>query len=245
MPVISVERSGGLLAPGQAFRTLPQSVVYSEGTTLTPGAVAAIYPGPPVPPIDRGALDEAEVDRLLAAAGEAGLTDGVDEVFGDPLLADAPITTVSITVGGETHVTSVPALRRSGPSSPGIGAAWQQARERITGFVAMVTDTVFAAAAEPYVAERYRVLPLSPGASADPAVPADERPWPFPDLALHEGECTGITGARATAFREVLRSATEITRWKLPSGATFVLAVRPVLPHEPDCPGKASATRHR
>lgn len=54
---------------------------------------------------------------------------------------------------------------------------------------------------------------------------------------MEEGECTAISRDQADELREALDGASEITRWQTKSGESFVLSVRPVLPHEPGCPG--------
>lgn len=235
--LLSVEVSGGFLPSGMAFRAVPTAVVYGDGTTLSPGATMAIYPGPAVPPVTRGTLGEDDLQRLLSAADEAGLLDDAEDNFGQPSVADAATTTVRVVVDGEAHVTSAYALHTGPTPLPGVSPPQQQARERVAGYVDLVTQAIVAAEGEPYVPDRYRVLPLAPDPSVDPAVPPDEQPWPFADVDLREGECTVVSGDRAVELGNALRSATEITRWRTASDETFVLSARPVLPHEPDCPG--------
>lgn len=236
--VVSVEVGGGFLLAGQDFRTVPHAVVYDDGTTLSPGATIAIYPGPALPAVSEGHLDEATVDALLDAAAQAGLTDGEEEDFGEPPIADAATTAITVVVDGETHVTSVYALGVSGgldEELPGLTPEQRQARDRVGAFVELVSSRVAAVVGEPYVAERLRVLPLVPG-EVDPAVEPDTRDWPLPDIALQESECIAVDGEQAEELRVAVDQASEITRWRTDSGESFVLAVRPVLPHEPGCP---------
>lgn len=241
--LLSVEVGGGFLPAGVAFRAVPSAVVYGDGTTFSPGATAAIYPGPAVPPITRGELADDDLERLVAAANAAGLLDEVDEDFGQPPVADAATTTVRVVIGGEARVASVYALHvtppglPSTPSVPGVSPAQLEARKRVAGYVELVTQAVLGVEGEPYVAERYRILPLAPESSVEPVVGPNERRWPFPEIVLRDGECTAVSGDRAIELGDALRSATEITRWRTASDETFVLSVRPVLPHEPDCPG--------
>ncbi|CAN5183852.1 hypothetical protein BH24ACT1_BH24ACT1_05860 [soil metagenome] len=235
--VLSVEVGGGLLPAGQAFRTVPSAVVYGDGTTLSPGATVAIYPGPAAVPITRGTLDKSELERLVSAAGNAGLLDDTDDDYGRPPVADVTTTTVRIVAGGKTHVTSVYALHPGATPLPGVGFAQQQARERVVDYVDLVIQAIVAAEGEPYVPERYWVLPLAPDLTVDPAVAPDGQNWPFPDVVLGEGECTVVSGNRAIELGHALQTATEISRWRTASGETFVLSVRPALPHEADCPG--------
>ncbi|MDQ3461510.1 MAG: hypothetical protein M3471_00520 [Actinomycetota bacterium] len=243
---VSVEMGGGFVPIGSAFRSTPNAVVYADGTSLSSGAVAAIYPGPAVLPLTQGRVDDERLRALVTAAAAAGLLDDVEEDYGNPPVADAPTTTVTVVVNGEVHATSVYALgfesrdpSGEGPSGvgfPGVEGPQLDARDRVAEFVDLVSSSVSRAEGDPYVPDRYRVLPLAPGQDPDPVVEADEQPWPFPDVPLVEGECTAITGDRAVEFRDVVEVASEITRWRTDAGQTYALAVRPVLPHEPDCP---------
>lgn len=47
---VSIEMGGGFVPRGFDFRAPPSAVIYDDGTTLAPGAVIAIYPGPAVLP---------------------------------------------------------------------------------------------------------------------------------------------------------------------------------------------------
>ncbi len=237
--VVSVDVGGGFLPRGQSFRTVPQAVVYEDGTTLAPGATITIYPAPALPAVTKGRVDGDMVEQLVAAAADAGLLDENEEDFGEPTIADAATTTITVVADGKTHVTSVYALDGLGglgPMPAGVTTDQQQARDRVSDFVQFVSRTVVGAGGEPYVAERYRLLPLAPDQEVDLAVEPDTRDWPFPDVALQEGECTAVSGEQADELHDALASASEITRWRTASGQTFVLSVRPVLPHEPACP---------
>lgn len=187
--------------------------------------------------VTEGHLDQDGVDQLVAAAGDAGLLDDVDEDFGEPLVADAATTTITVVSDGGPHVTSVYALGATSEELPGITPDQQRARNRVRAFVDLVASRAVGTSGEAYVAERYRLLPLAPDEATDVAVAPDTRDWPFADVALQEGKCVAVAGEQAGELGDVLGSATEITRWRDSTGTTFVLAVRPVLPHEPGCPG--------
>ncbi len=234
--VLSVEQGGGLLPPGEHFRRLPLTAVYEDGTVLSPGAMVEIYPGPALPAVTEGSLTPAEIDELLRAAEQAGLADDIEADVGKPTVADAGTTTITVVVDGETRASSVDALG-VGPPWPGISAEQREARERVSGFVDLVSRRVAGAGDGRYVPARFRVLPLAPEPDPDPLVAPDERPWPFPDLVLRQGVCTVVAGEGAAELADALADSTQITRWRTDDGAAFVLAVRPVLPHEPDCPG--------
>lgn len=240
--VVSVEVGGGFVPVGWDFRSLPTAVVLEDGTTFSPGATVLSFPGPAVHPVVRGHLDDAAVAELVAAAAAAGLLEDEPVESGEPPIADAPTTTVTVVVDGEAHVTSVYALAEAGGDglgpageTPGTTPEQAEARQRVADVVARVTTAVTEAEESLWEPDRYRVLPLP--ATADPGteVEPDEREWPLPEVALVEGECNAITGEAAATLRAALADATELTRWRAATG-TFSLAVRPVLPHEPGCP---------
>lgn len=238
---VSVEVGGGFVPVGFDFRSTPRAVIYDDGLTLSTGAVAAIYPGPVVLPLTQGRIDQERLLQLVTAAGTAGLLDDTAADFGDPPVIDASTTTVTVVVDGEAHVTSVYALDTAsedlfagGP--PGLDGPQLEARQRVSEFVELVSDTVVDSETEQYVPERYRLLPLPSDQGLEPVAEPDVRDWPFPDVALIEGECTSLSGDRAVEFRDVIDDATEVTRWRTDAGQSFALSVRPVLPHEPDCP---------
>ncbi len=243
---VSIEMGGGFVPRGFDFRTSPSAVIYDDGTTLAPGAVIEIYPGPAVLPLTEGRIDDGQLRQLVAEAVTAGLLDDTQADFGSPPIADAPTTTVTVVVDGEVHVTSVYALgitddglpgpSASGGGLPGLDEPQRQARTRVSEFVDLVSSTVTGAETELYEPERYRLLALPSEQGLEPVGEPDVREWPFPDVALVEGECSAITGDRAVAFREMVDGITEVTRWRTDVGETFALSVRPVLPHEPDCP---------
>lgn len=233
---VSVEVGGGFMPVGAAFRMVPSAAIYDDGTTLSPGATIAIYPGPAVLPVTEGRIDDEQLRRLVEAADAAGLIDGVDQGFGEPPVADAATTTVTVVVDGEVHSTSVYALQGADERIFGVDEAQSRARQEVRRFVDLVSATVTDAEGSAYVPDRYRLLPLPAEPAIDEVVEPDERRWPFPDVPLVEGECTALAGQQAVELRDALEDATEITRWSTDAGQTYVLAVRPVLPHEPDCP---------
>lgn len=234
---VSIEVGGGFVPVGHDFRTLPQAVVYADGTSFSPGAVATIYPGPPVLPVIQGQLSEDQLAEIVEAAGHAGLLGGEHLDAGDPSIADAAITTITIVVGGEEHVTSVYALGGTGHpgDAPGITPEQQATRQAVQGFVDHVSSQVTEAESGRYEPDRYRVLPLEPQ-PIRAEVEANEVRWPLEDVELEAGSCTAVAGSQAEVLRSALDTASKITRWRTSSGRMFSLVVRVVLPHEPDCP---------
>lgn len=234
---VSIDVAGGFVPMGHDFRTVPQAVIYDDGTTFSPGAIAMIHPGPPVLPVIQGELTEDQSAEIVEAAGHAGLLGGEHLDTGDPSIADAATTTITIVIDGEEHVTSVYALgATSHPGdAPGITPEQQATRQAVQGFVDHVSAQVTEAESGRYEADRYRVLPLEPQ-PVDAAVQVGEVGWPLEDVELEAGSCTAVAGPQAEVLRAALDTASEITRWRTSSDRVFSIVVRVVLPHEPDCP---------
>lgn len=237
---ISIGYEGGFVPMGHDFRSLPTAAVHDDGTTFSPGAVIEIYPGPAVLPVVEGSLASDRLQDLAAAAAEAGLLSDEPQDFGEPPIADAATTVITVVADGQTYTTSVYALGDTsgdlpGMDRPGVDDDAAEARARVAAFVEQVSQAVVEAEESIYTPERYRVLPMPPVDAQDDIEPG-VMDWPFPDLPLVEGQCTAITGERADQFTEIVQDATEITQWQTPDGERHQLIVRAVLPHEPDCP---------
>jgi hypothetical protein len=234
---VSIEVGGGFVPAGYDFRALPQAVVLDDGTSFSPGLTAAIYPSPAVLPVVTGRLPAAQLARIVAAADEAGLLGPEPLDVGEAGVADAATTTITVVVGGTSHVTAIDALGMPDRGqAPGLGRDQLAARNKAQAFVELVAGLVTDAEAGRYEAVRYRVLPTEVLPPSDASVVPNELDWPFPDVALTNLRCTAITGDRVARFRAMLTGATEITRWRTGPDQVHDLVIRPVLPHEPDCP---------
>lgn len=243
-PFLSIDVSGGFGPAGYDFKSLPSATVYDDGTVFAPAAQPAIYPGPALSTVTTGQISTDDMARIVAAATEVGLTSAAPADFGDTMIADAPTTTITIVVDGQTYTTAVYALHDSGlrpgigdsPDDPGaVGATG--ARAEIAEFVTFVDSIVIDAATGTYEPERYRVLPIAAGdGPVAEGITPDEQEWPFPAIDLDEFECTVIEGDDATALRDALAGANELTRWQTEGSAAYTLNARAVLPHEPGCP---------
>ena len=239
---IELELVGGFVPFGFDFRNPPTAVVYADGTVVAPGAVAAIFPGPAVLPLFTGTVDDEVLDDLLQAAAEAGMIGSTPDIgdAGDLPIADAASTRVTVVVDGDEQIVDAYALEfgREELGQTGLDDAELDARAALADFVAAVTEVVNRAATEELDAERYRVLgsPAIDPSTLDPAGPQpNELAWPAGLPEPVEGECVAITGESVASFEQAVQEANELTQWTL-GDRTFSLVVRPVLPHEPDCP---------
>lgn len=244
---VSIEVGGGFVPPGSDFRQAPVAV-YSDGQAFAGGAITLQFPGPAVLPVIRSEVTPAQLDELLAAAEAAGLA-GDKRDYGEPGVLDASTTTITVVADGQTHVTSIYALGHEsspkgdngGSGGRGLTAEQREARRQAQEFAELTGSRATAGPGKHYEPERYRVLPLDPDSNTpapadDTGIEPDGRDWPFPHIALEPNRCAVVTGADAAEFTRELQQANELTRWRTSSGEAYPLAVRPVLPHEPDCP---------
>jgi hypothetical protein len=234
---VSVEYVGGFTTPEMAFRQLPVVVVYDDGRTVTQGAVIEIYPGPAELPLVAGELDDGDLQRLADAARDAGLfAERSRDDFGMPPVADAPDTRITVVVDGEEVVTEVGALGFDDAGGMGVSEEQAEQRAAVSEFVELASRLATAGESSELVeVDRYRVHATRyRGGPAEPGLEPNELDWPA-TVELSRSDCIPVTGDDATALAEVLPEATEITRWIDAGGDAWRLAIRPVLPHEPDC----------
>jgi hypothetical protein len=234
--VLRVERSGGLEPPGGRINRVPEFSLYGDGRAIVPAAPRV--PAPAVPRLRVRTVSGAGIERMLAAAGEAGLLDGAD--FGAPSIPDASTTTIVAETEGRRHVTEVVALAEATGSDPALTAAQVEARERLRAFVAQLQrpeDVVGrrnVGRARPYRARALAVFATEAAGAAGPA----ER-WPLRDLASAGvaragGRCQVLRGTRLRTVRRVLEGATAQTPWRS-GGRAYHLQFRPLLPGERRC----------
>ena len=108
-PVLQIVLAGGFVPMGYDFSRVPELTVYGDGRAITHGPQILIYPGPLLPNLQLAELDDADVAALVESAREAGLLGEAPE-YGQPPVADAPTTFVTLTVDGETYTHAANAL---------------------------------------------------------------------------------------------------------------------------------------
>jgi hypothetical protein len=232
---VEIAFTGGLVPQEFAFRAVPQTVIYGDGTVVAAGATTLEFPGPAVTPLVRGTLDGDSLRELVEHAGRAGMIGGHPDVgdAGAIPVADAAATRVTVVVDGDKQLVEAYALDLGADVGPtNLTEAQRAARAELAAFVSAVNDAGFAAT-EPYEPERYRVMAFEPVAAGDDVAP-NVLLWPggVPEPVM--GECVVVEGEAAATLAAALVDATQITRWTV--GDTEVaVAVRPILDHEPGC----------
>lgn len=108
-PVLQVVVGGGFVPMGYDFSRVPDLTVYADGRAITHGPQIEIWPPPALPNLLVTELSEEDVAALVESARDAGLLGELPE-YGQPPVADAPTTTVTVTVDGTTYVHAANAL---------------------------------------------------------------------------------------------------------------------------------------
>jgi hypothetical protein len=238
--LLRVDISGGFVPVETIFTSLPQTSVYGDGTVITQGPQIAIYPGPAVPNLLVRTLDEAGIETLLETALDAGLA-GPAPDYGQPPIADAPDTVVTINVNGKTYEHRANALGDFGSGDMGLTNKQADARKALAAFVSSSTDLATLVGSDHItVDEPYEITGWRLRATVADSLPTGEPaptvvPWPVAGLTLASiGECTAVTGDQASAVTAALEQANQLTYFT-EGGVTYQVLARPLLPDETGC----------
>ncbi len=239
--VLRVSSAGGFLPPNALVGRLPDTSVYADGRVIFNGPVPASYPGPALPNLQWGTISPAMLRQVLDKAVAAGVKPGID--FGQPGVADAPTTEVTVvTAAGERTVGAV-ALREARPDDPQLTKAQQQARKTLRAFIdeldalttkLMTSDPqqykpqVLAAVVQPYTAPDDALGRPKPVEWPGPALPGEPL---SPQVQL---TCVAATGEQRDAVLAAAKDATANTPWLWKDTGWSVL-LRPLLPEETGC----------
>jgi len=243
--VVQVMVAGGFVPVGTAVSMVPTVTVLGDGTVITPAPVLAIYPGPAMTPLQSVSVPSGTVDSLVERAGDLGLLEGPLE-FGQPPVADAPDTIVTLTANGKEHRHVANALGLGGRLDD-VGAPRQISEQAAANRRALRSFLDATEALPP--GER----PWKPSAIAvyalgddkpDPDLAQPERKWPLtrepatqPAAPGETIPCTLIAGGDVNVLLDALSNANARTPW-IVSGRNVSLAFRPVVPGQPGCPAR-------
>lgn len=241
--VLRVETVGGLLPPLEAERALPSISIYGDGLVLVPGAVDASFPGPSGYPLEAFRIDGATLDRILAAASDAGLQ-GPDrriEQEGPDFVVDGGATVITVISGAAQHVTTADALFDVDANTP--------ERAALSALVADLNElrpladevTTY----EPLSVAVY-LGPFDDSMMPDPGL-LNRSPWPLEGPLAEFGEamepegmsvdvrCAVVSGAELEELLPFLTAANSATLAVDAGGDERQVAWRPLLPDETGC----------
>ena len=219
--VLSISVAGGFVPYEYAYGTIPELVVYADGTAITPLVGGAA--GPVLPRLRIVHLTPAQLASLIAKARRAGLLAG-PIAYPMPQVTDLPTTTVTIVVNGHLHTHAAYALGFPEKSEHGV-------RKTLLRFVSATRSFVLAQG----TVERPRALPArvrlhattSQGGAAGTVTP-----WAVDGLRLAAiGECAVTSSPRVIRALAQLRRGARYRE----HGTTYELTMRALLPGDPAC----------
>ncbi len=219
--VLSISVAGGFVPYEYAYGTIPELVVYGDGTAITPlvGGAAGLV----LPRLRIVHLAPAQLTSLIAKARRAELLAG-PIAYPMPQVTDLPTTTVTIVVNGHLHTHAAYALGFPEKSEHGV-------RKTLLRFVSATRSFVRAQG----TVVRPRALPTRVrlhATTSQGGVTGTVEPWAVDGLGLATiGECA------VTSSPSVIRVLAQLRRGARyrEHGTTYELTMRALLPGDPGC----------
>lgn len=250
--VLRLRYVGGFVAPAAHLIDIPAISVYGDGTVVVPGPQIAIYPGPALPNLQRATVTPAGLQILLEAARDAGLL-GPDAHYDLGGIMDASSAEFTVNADGRIHTISAYALMEGANTPQGTDPAVAEARAKLANFQAQLGSLEALLGSElgswsSYEAGAVQLL-VSAGAPDDgQGLVQQPLAWPLTTPlaafgetlpALMQGQrCGVVSGSDLDPLMPLLAKANALTPWT-DGGASFGIAVRPLLPAEEGCPTAA------
>lgn len=237
--VLRVKQTGGFMGPDALASRLPELSVYADGRVIFNGPTTAVYPGRALPNVLVLMLSPEQVTKLTQEAVAAGVRPGTD--FGQPGVADASTTEVTVVTGAGERTVAANALREARPDDPQLTAAQKQARTKLSGFLDRADQLTSGPGAQPY---RPEILAAVVRPYVEPGDDLPGRPqakqWEGPALPgepLAEPQklsCVTVTGEQRDAVLKAAKDAYATTPW-VSGGNGWTVTFRPLLPGETGC----------
>jgi hypothetical protein len=234
--VLRVEHVGGFVTPTTTAARLPLVSVYADGSVITEGPVALIYPGPALPNVQVAEIDDAAVQDLVDRALAAGVAETSD--LGTPPVADAPSTRFTLVTSEGTYEREVYALFET-PEGSGLTPEQEEARGRLSDLQSSLLDAGGAGTSS-YAPGSVAAV-VTPWTDPEDGLTQPELPWPGPALPGEptggppDVSCVTASGPEAQAVLEAARGGNASTPWVTGDGSRWSVAFRPLLPDETGC----------
>lgn len=256
-PLLQVVQSGGFVPMGWDFSRVPELTVYGDGRAINHGPQIEIWPAPALPNLVLSDLSDDDVAALVEAARDAGLLSDPPD-YGQPPVADAPTTYVTLTVDGETYVHAAPALgigdgtgvdgdEALGDPENGLSEEAREGRVALAGFIAEANELVatattsgaydiaaFGVMARPAAEDTVPDDTVEDPELIDPAVERQVITWPLELSLADASECVVVDGDDAATLLQTLGAANVATLYEQ-AGVRYDTFFRPLLPHESGC----------
>ncbi|CAN5882523.1 hypothetical protein BH23ACT5_BH23ACT5_18340 [soil metagenome] len=232
--VLTVTSEGGFMPVEFHLDRMPRYLVTADRTLYYTGPIPMIYPGPLLPNIQVGTVDEATWSEIMTIIDDIGFS-GFDERIdtdGAEMIADASTEFVTYYDDAGAHRYGAYALGlTSGPSSTD--------RVLLENMIQLLDQESVRGDSHAYVGEHLQVAAGLSMMEPEPGFSSVE-PWPldvsFDDMGewLIGWRCTTVEGAEAADLFELFGSANHATLWD--TGADQVsIKARPLLPGEEPC----------
>jgi len=234
--VLSIRYEGGFVPMGFAFVNTPTLLVSGDGRVFEPGMQTLEFPGPLLSPVMVRPISAAGIRKVIRLAGDAGLLAAPPDYSlpGGMMVADAPTTVVTITVGGQTYRHAAEALGLGigdGTSTP--------ARDNLAAFVEVMTDiTAVAGTGEvgepiPFDPDRYRLqaMEANPADWGEPAPTVVD--WPA-GTGVVLAEAATCATATAEGVGQVLTAADQLTFFR-EGDVVYQVFAAGMLPGDAEC----------
>ena len=225
--LLTIYAYGGMTAA--SYQWAPREAqfsMYGDGRVLQNCSADESNPSL-LPCLNETHVSPAEIQRIITAAGEAGLL--TDAAFDDYLWTDDDTTVFATTVGGSSHRVEAYALN---PNYPSKNVEVKLARLRLLAFRASVTHLgdflgrKVETRSYEATAIRVRCDRVDALGSVGPL-----RTWPLSQNPDNGGEGLTLPGDDMTRFVAAASGATVFTGWAVPSGYCR-LSAHPLLPDD-------------
>jgi hypothetical protein len=233
--VLRTETYGGFVAPDMVLGRFPQLSVYGDGRVISEGPIPAIYPGPALPNLQVSRITPEFLQSLVKDGLAAGVRNGAD--LGQPGVADAPTTRVTVVTAGGKQVVTINALSEAPSNDRRLTADQRDARTKIAAYVKKLNALPKNSTAYEPTSLVVFAAPWTKPANG-PVPPA--KAWPGPALpgtdidSATKAGCVAVTGAQTSKVLAAAKSGNALTPWTTGS-SKWRIVFRPLLPDESGC----------
>lgn len=204
------------------------------GDLFYEGPTIAIFPGPLLPNIRRGAIPDEDLASIIAAAAATGISQVEDDEeirqpASGPILADVPTLEVLLRDRQGSHWLRVEAFGSIAHTDPRVVL--------IRGLMDLLDEAAAGPGFDGYAGDRIQVYWAANAPPPDATV-LNERPWPLPeppDPDAGDGfHCRVYDGATAADLLALFETADHGARWDH-GGTLHQILARSLLPREEPC----------
>lgn len=241
--LLRISTEGGFIPVEYSLTHIPEFTLFGDGTVIVTGPMIEIYPQPALPNLQTTSLSEEAVQKVLAAAKEAGLMAN-NKDYGQPTVADAATTTIVVNAEGQSYTSRIYALGFEQDAGQSLTTDQKKDRAAVSDFIARSFDLgVFQVGTTDwqeyeFAALAIYVMPIDPGFQDYSDVQPNRLDWPLVDLsALGEPvqpqgfKRLVVSGEDLKTLQPLLDQATQITLW-ISGDSEYHLYFRPLLPSE-------------